>query len=147
MKGRAHMVDVGGKPSVRRAAVAEGSLRLKPATIRAVRARRLEKGDALEVGRIAAILAAKNTAHLLPLCHPIPLEAVDVTYSWGRGRLRCRARVQAHDRTGVEMEALVATTVALLTVWDLVKPLEKDSRGQYPTTRLERVRVLRKVKG
>ena len=143
----ARMVDVGAKPVVPRVAEAQGRLRLRPATTRAIRAGRLEKGDALEIGRTAAILAAKQTPHLLPLCHPVPLDAVDVSFHVRRDGVQCRVRVHAQYRTGVEMEALVAVTVGLLTVWDLVKPLEKDAHGQYPTAALENVRVVRKVKG
>lgn len=143
----AKMVDVGEKPVVARRAVAEGKLILGARTVRAIRAKRLEKGDALEIARTAAILAAKRTPDTLPLCHPIPLDAVDVSFKLGRQRLQCRVEVRAHWRTGVEMEALVAATTALLTVWDIVKPLEKDEKGQYPKTRLEAVRVVRKVKG
>lgn len=141
------MVDVGAKPSVRRVAEAQGVLRLRPATVRLVRERRLEKGDALEIGRVAGVLAAKRTSDLLPLCHPIPLDAIDVGFDLEDDAIRCRVRVAAHWRTGVEMEALVATSVALLAVWDLAKPHEKDADGQYPTARLEDVRVVRKVKG
>jgi cyclic pyranopterin monophosphate synthase len=142
----ARMVDVGAKPTVARLAVAEGTLRLRPATLRAIRDGRLEKGDALEIARTAAILAAKHTSDLLPLCHPIPLDAVDVDFAPTASALRCRVTVRAHWRTGVEMEALVAASTALLTVWDVVKPLEKDAGGQYPTARIEGLRVVRKVK-
>jgi len=142
----ARMVDVGAKPIVAREAIAEGTLRLRPATIKAIREKRLEKGDALEIARTAAVLAAKRTPEILPLCHPIPLDAVHVEVRLGKDTVTCRVRVAAHWRTGVEMEALVAVTTALLTVWDLVKPIEKDARGQYPTARLEDVHVVRKVK-
>lgn len=147
MKLGARMVDVGAKPIVARRAVAEGELRLQGATVQAIRRKRIEKGDALEIARTAAILAAKRTPETLPLCHPIPLDRVDVGFELGARAVRCRVEVRAHWRTGIEMEALVAVTTALLTVWDLVKPHEKDARGQYPTARIERVRVVRKVKG
>ncbi len=147
MKHTAHMVDVGAKPIVRREAEAEGFLRLRPETLAAIRAGKLAKGDALEIARTAAVLAAKNTPQILPLCHPVPLDAVETNLSVDADRIRCRVRVVAHHRTGVEMEALVACSTALLTIWDVVKPLEKDDQGQYPTARLEDVRVLKKVKG
>lgn len=143
----AHMVDVGAKPIVARRAVAEGLLRLKPATVRAIRSKNVPKGDVLEVARTAALLAAKNTPQILPLTHPIPLDGMDVEFSLVGPRVRARVTVRAHYRTGVEMEALTAAAVALLTIWDMVKPLEKDARGQYPTTRLDALRVLRKEKG
>lgn len=146
MTPTAHMVDVAAKPFVDRIAEAEGTLRLQRETIRAIRARRIEKGDVLEVARVAAIQAAKLTPQVLPLCHPIPLEGVDVQFTLAADRVRVRTRVRAHYKTGVEMEALVAASTALLTIWDLVKPLEKNARGQYPKTRIEDVRVVRKVK-
>lgn len=142
----ARMVDVGDKPLVRRRAVASGRLHLKPATLSAIRRRRLEKGDALEIARTAAILAVKNTPQVLPLCHPIPLESADVQFEFGARTLTCRVTCQATWKTGVEMEALVGAATALLTVWDIVKPLEKDPRGQYPGTRLTDLRVEAKVK-
>lgn len=142
----AHMVDVGSKPDVPRRAIARASLRLRPATLRALRNRAVPKGDALEVARAAGILAAKQTPLLLPLCHPIPLDAVRIDFTVGP-KLRCEVEVEARYRTGVEMEALTACSVALLTVWDFVKPLEKDGKGQYPTTRIEDLRVVSKVKG
>lgn len=139
-------MDVSRKPVVLRTAVAQGRLRLQAATIDAIRAGRVEKGDVMEVARTAAVLAAKNTPQILPLCHPIPLEGVEVSLRLGPQEVQTTTTVTAHWKTGVEMEALVATTVALLTVWDLVKPLEKDAAGQYPTARLRDVRVVRKEK-
>lgn len=147
MKREAHMVEVGQKPIVRREAEAEGVLRLHADTVAAIRDGTLDKGDALEVARTAGILAAKNTPNLLPLCHPIPLESVGVAFLLSRDRVRCRVHVTAHWKTGVEMEALVACSTALLTVWDMAKPLEKNSKGQYPTAKIEGLRVVRKVKG
>lgn len=141
------MVDVGAKPVIPREAVAAGRLRLRPATLKAIRDRTLAKGDALEIARAAAVLAAKNTPQILPFCHPLPLDAVDVEYEFGRGWVTCRVRVSAHARTGVEMEALTAACAALLTIWDLAKPMEKDRDGQYPSTRLEALHVVQKVKG
>lgn len=143
----ARMIDVSAKPHLHRLAEAEGFLHLRPATLAAIRRGGLEKGDALEIGRTAAILAAKNTSQFLPLCHPVPLEGTQVEFSLDRSRVRCAVRVEAHYKTGVEMEALVAVAAGLLTVWDVVKRLEKDADGQYPMARLEGVRVVRKVKG
>ena len=142
----ASMVDVGGKPVVRREAEAEGLLRLKPATVAAVRERRVKKGDPLAVAEVAAVQAVKATPTLLPLCHPIPITGVDVRLEAVDEGVRCRARVTADYKTGVEMEALTAVTVGLLCVWDMTKYLEKDERGQYPGTRLEGVRVVEKRK-
>ena len=147
MKQTAKMVDISKKPIVRRVATAEGTLHLQPATVSAIKAGRVEKGDVLEIARVAAIQAAKATPQLLPLTHPIPLEGVEVDFQLGKDQVTVSTTVRAEWRTGVEMEALAAATVALLTVWDLVKPLEKDAKGQYPGTRIDGLRVTRKVKG
>ncbi|HVM44313.1 MAG TPA: cyclic pyranopterin monophosphate synthase MoaC [Candidatus Thermoplasmatota archaeon] len=141
------MADVTAKPVVRREAVAEGFLRLKDATLRAMDAGALPKGDAFAPARIAGIMAAKNTPQLVPLCHPIPLTSVEVSLVREERGVRCRASVVAEWKTGVEMEALAAVTAALLTVWDMAKALEKDATGNYPDTAIEAVRVLSKTKG
>ena len=147
MTNAAKMVDVGAKPRVKRVAQAEARLRLRPQTLDAIRGKNVEKGDVLEIARTAGILAAKATPQLLPLCHPIPLDGVEVQLTLEPEGLHALVTVRAEWRTGVEMEALTAAAVALLTAWDLVKPLEKDPNGQYPTTRLEGLRVVEKVKG
>jgi len=142
------MVDVGAKPVVLREAVAEGFLRLRAGSVERIRQGDVEKGDVFAVARVAGVLAAKRTSELVPLCHPLSLTDVDVRLAVvDKARVRGEATVRAVERTGVEMEALVAVSVALLTVWDMVKPYEKDAAGQYPVTRIEGVRVLRKVKG
>ena len=141
------MADITSKPVVRREAVAEGFLRVKPETLAAIDAGTLPKGDAFAPARIAGIMAAKSTPQLVPLCHPIPLTSVDVVLTREERGVRCRASVVAEWKTGVEMEALAAVTGALLTVWDMTKALEKDASGNYPDTAIEAVRVLRKTKG
>lgn len=143
----AEVVDVGGKPVVRREATATGEIKLQPATLAAIREKRVKKGDPLAVAEIAGIQAAKATPQLLPLCHPIPLTAVEVRLAALDDGVSATATVRAEWRTGVEMEALAAVTTALLCVWDMTKYLEKDERGQYPATRLSNVRVLSKRKG
>ena len=141
------MVDVGGKPVVFREAVAEGFIRLRAESVEHIRSGRVEKGDVFAVARVAGVLAAKRTSELVPLCHPLRLTDVDVSLEVvEKERVRVETTVKAIERTGVEMEALVAVSVALLTVWDMVKQYEKDAAGQYPQTRIEGVRVLRKVK-
>ncbi|MEM0117484.1 MAG: cyclic pyranopterin monophosphate synthase MoaC [Conexivisphaerales archaeon] len=142
----ARMVDISSKEVVRREAVAEGFIKLKPNTIEMVRAKKLEKGDAIEISKIAGIMAAKKTSELLPLCHNIPLEEVELKADTETTGIRITARVLSHTKTGVEMEALTAVTIALLTVWDVVKKYEKDENGQYPYTALSDVRVVRKTK-
>jgi cyclic pyranopterin phosphate synthase len=138
--------DVGAKPRVRRRAVAEGELRTKPSTRNAIRARKVEKGDPLAAGELAGLLAMKRTSELIPHCHSVPLTASSVELTLSRQGVRVRVEAEAVDRTGVEMEALVGASVALLTVWDMVKYLEKDARGLYPTTSLGPVRVVSKAK-
>jgi cyclic pyranopterin phosphate synthase len=121
------MVDVSAKPETPREAVARAVLKMKPSTLRAVRRGDAPKGDVLGVARTAGILAAKRTSELIPLCHPLRLTRVDVRFderSRG-GELGVEARVGTVDKTGVEMEALTAVTVAALTVYDMVKALEK----------------------
>ena len=143
----ARIVDIGRKPDVRRRAVASGTIRLRPATVAAIRAGNVEKGDALAAAEVAGLHAMKAVWQVLPHCHPVPITSASVSFDVGRDRVVCTTSVEATYKTGVEMEALYGATVALLTVWDMVKPLEKDVGGQYPTARIEAVRVLRKEKG
>lgn len=135
------MVDVGDKPEVFRSATAVGSLRLRPATLEAIGAGKVAKGDVVETAKLAAIQGAKRTADLLPLCHPLRITSVTPRLSLEDDRVSLRCTVEARERTGVEMEALTAVSLGLLTVWDLVKPLEKDAAGQYPDTAVLEVRV------
>ena len=121
------MVDVSGKPETAREAVARAVIRMRPATLRAIQRGNAPKGDVLGVARTAGILAAKRTPDLIPLCPPLRLTRVEVSFdaSARRGELRVNARVSTVDKTGVEMEALTAAGVAALTVYDMVKALEK----------------------
>jgi len=139
--------DIGAKPRVHRRAVAEGWLVVSPGTRRAVRARRVAKGDPIAAGELAGLLAMKRTPELIPHCHAVGLTASRVEITVGGRGLRVRAEAEAVDRTGVEMEALVGASVALLTAWDMVKYLEKDDRGRYPRTSLGPIRVVTKQKG
>ncbi len=141
-------VDISHKPFVLREAVAEGYLRLRPETIERIRKGEVEKGDPLQLAQLGGIIAAKETPRLLPLCHPIRIESVNVEVAIDeeRSAVRARATVRALEQTGVEMEALAAVVGALLNVWDAVKQYEKDESGQYPVTELVNVRVVRKVK-
>jgi cyclic pyranopterin monophosphate synthase len=138
--------DVGAKPKVARRAVAVGELSLAPATRRAIRTGRVAKGDPIAAGELAGLLAMKRTSELIPHCHLVALTASGVEIRPSARGVRVRAEAETVDRTGVEMEALVAATVGLLTVWDMVKYLEKDDRGLYPRTALGPVRVLAKRK-
>ncbi|MBS7249813.1 MAG: cyclic pyranopterin monophosphate synthase MoaC [Candidatus Freyarchaeota archaeon] len=140
------MADISGKEDVLRIAIARGAIKLKPETIQRIREKTLGKGDVVTTAQIAGILAAKKTPEIIPLCHPIPITKVDVQISVGNSEVTVESTVQSLSKTGVEMEALVATSVALLTVWDMVKPYEKDQEGQYPDTEIEEIRVVSKTK-
>ncbi len=143
----ARQVDVGEKPEVARRAVATGELSLRPSTRAAVRRGGVGKGDPIAAGEVAGLLAMKRTSELIPHCHVVRLTGARVDLAVSRRGVSVRAEASALDRTGVEMEALVGATVALLTVWDMVKYLEKNPRGLYPRTRLGPVRLVAKSKG
>mgnify|MGYP003880638733 CR=1 FL=1 len=141
------MVDISGKPEIYREAVAEGSIKLKKETIQLIREKKISKGDPLSTARIAAVLAAKNTSLIIPLCHQIPLTTVKVDFRIvDDSRVVVEARVKSIAQTGVEMEALTAVAVALLTIWDMTKQYEKDEKGEYPNTSIENIVLLRKIK-
>jgi len=141
------MVDITAKPEVYREATAKGKVKLKPETISLIREGKIEKGDPLEIAKIAGILAAKNTSSLIPLCHPLPLTNVDVKISIvNESTVEVHATVKTRAQTGVEMEALVAVSVALLTIWDMTKQYEKDEAGQYPSTAIQDIHIVRKIK-
>jgi cyclic pyranopterin monophosphate synthase len=124
-EGSARMVDVGEKAVVRRTATAAGSVRMAPATVELLRERALPKGDALNTARIAGVMAAKRTPDLIPLCHGLNLTAVDVEFEVGGEEVGIVAKARASDRTGVEMEALTAVSVAALTIYDMCKAVDK----------------------
>ncbi len=124
--GAARMVDVGGKSETHRVAIASARIRMNPATLALIRDKQLAKGDVLEVARFAGIMAAKKTADLIPLCHPLPLNSVEVHFTFeGDSVVRAEAVAKVFGRTGVEMEALTAVTVAALTVYDMVKAVDR----------------------
>lgn len=142
------MVDVTAKPEVYREATARGTLKLKSETIELINKGKIEKGDPFYAAKIAGMLAAKNTSSLIPLCHPLPLTDVKIDVEVvDDSSVQVEATVKTKAQTGVEMEALVATSVALLTIWDMTKQYEKDAQGQYPRTLIQNIRVVRKVKG
>lgn len=141
------MVDITAKPEVYREAVAKGRIQLKPETVSLIREGKIEKGNPFDVGKIAGILAAKNTSSLIPLCHPLPLTNVNVDMKIvDNSTVEVSATVKTRAQTGVEMEALAAVSVALLTIWDMTKQYEKDETGQYPSTVIRNIRVMRKIK-
>jgi cyclic pyranopterin phosphate synthase len=141
------MVDISDKPKVFREATATGTIKLKLETIRLINKGKIAKGDPLYTAKIAGILAAKETSTLIPLCHPLPLTNVEVEIKvLDKSTVQVASTVKTKAQTGVEMEALVATAVSLLTIWDMVKQYEKDAEGQYPSTVIENIRVVKKIK-
>jgi cyclic pyranopterin phosphate synthase len=145
---RAHMVDVSAKPDVVRTAVAAGRIYLRPETMEAIRSGTVVKGNVLATARVAATLAVKDTSRIIPMCHPLALGGVEVEFEeTGEDAIEARVSVRSYGKTGVEMEALTGVSAALLTVWDMVKSAEKDENGQYPVTRIEGIRVIKKTKG
>src|SRR6201987_4409480 len=139
-RGAAHMVDVTEKGATKRTAVAAGSLRTSGQVIELIASGGLPKGDALATARVAGILAAKRTSDLIPLCHQLALTGVDVEFSAGDTDVEITATVHSTDRTGVEMEALTAVSVAALTLYDMIKAVDKAAR-------IDNIRVLRKEGG
>ena len=127
-EGRAHMVDVSSKPTTTREATAEATVLLGPIAGKAVRYGTVKKGDVLAVAQVAGVMGAKSTSTLIPLCHPLPLSGVALDFSWEGDDLRIRATVRTSAQTGVEMEALTAVSVAALTVYDMVKAVERGVR-------------------
>jgi len=141
------MVDITAKPEIHREATAKGHIKLKKETIRRIKEGKIEKGDPFTVAKVAGVLAAKNTCSIIPLCHPLPLTNISIDFKIiDDSTVEAEATVKTKAQTGVEMEALAAVSVALLTVWDMTKQYEKDVRGQYPNTVIESIRVVRKLK-
>jgi cyclic pyranopterin phosphate synthase len=141
------MVDITGKDVVPRTAEAVGRIILKRETLNAIKSRSVKKGDPLAAAEIACIQAVKKTPDLIPMCHNIPIGSVDANFTLGNEWVEAKCRVNATYKTGVEMEALTGLSVGLLTIWDMVKYLEKDENGKYPHTRITDIRVSEKRKG
>ena len=123
--GNARMVDVGGKPATARIAIASGRIRMSAEALAAIRDGNVPKGDVCAAARIAGIMAAKKTADLIPLCHPLSLDAVTVDFAFEDDAVRATASASLTGKTGVEMEAMTATSVALLTIYDMAKAIDK----------------------
>ncbi|MBC7160043.1 MAG: cyclic pyranopterin monophosphate synthase MoaC [Porphyrobacter sp.] len=138
--GQARMVDVGGKPDSARAAIAAGRIRMSAQALAAIRDGSGPKGDVLAVARVAGIMAAKRTGELIPLCHPLALDAVSVDFAFEEDAIAVTARASLTGRTGVEMEAMTAVCIALLTIYDMAKAIDK---GMV----IEQVRLLAKSGG
>jgi cyclic pyranopterin monophosphate synthase len=125
--GEAHMVDVGAKAMTQRTAVTEGFIEMHPETLQLILAGKHKKGDVLAIARIAGIMASKKTADLIPLCHPLPITHVEINLNAEieKNRIRCQTTVKTRGRTGVEIEALCATQIALLTIYDMCKAVDR----------------------
>ena len=140
------MIDITGKKVLLREALVSGRIILSPETVKKIRENQIKKGDPLVVAEIAAMKAAKETYLLIPHCHQVPLNTVELNFSIGNNFVEANCLVKAEAMTGVEMEALVGASIALTTIWDMVKYLEKDKDGQYPSTRISDIKVLKKLK-
>ena len=141
------MIDVSGKNIVLRTALARGKLSLRSTTIKEIKEGHIRQGDVFTVAEVAALDAVKTTFIRIPHCHPIPVASAEVKFSIEETTVICTCWVKAEYKTGVEMEALSGVSSALLTVWDMVKYLEKDENGQYPVTKIHGVKVIEKRKG
>ena len=140
------MVDISEKEDVERVAVASGRIKLKNSTVEEIKSGSIKKGDVLGCAEIAAILAVKRTPDIIPLCHQISIESVKVDFTMGDDDIKATVSVKSVGKTGVEMDALHGLSVALLTIWDMVKSVEKDETGNYPHTRIEELKVDKKEK-
>ena len=140
------MVEVGDKPIQKRTAQARGKIYLKENTLNLIKREDIKKGNVLTTAQIAAISAVKQTHHLIPLCHSLKITGIDVKFQMEENHIETIVNVRSTGKTGVEMEALTGVSVALLTIWDMVKSVEKDENGQYPSTRISEIQVIKKEK-
>ncbi|MCZ7399370.1 MAG: cyclic pyranopterin monophosphate synthase MoaC [Candidatus Methanoperedens sp.] len=143
---RAKMVDISDKKDVKRRAVASGEIKLQQETLEAIKNHKIAKGEVLETARIAAVMAVKSTSSMIPMCHQIPVTSIDVRFEINKDTIKATVEVKSVGKTGVEMEALHGVSVALLTIWDMVKSAEKDATGNYPHTSIKNIKVLEKFK-
>ncbi|MBW9221849.1 cyclic pyranopterin monophosphate synthase MoaC [Methanothermococcus sp. SCGC AD-155-C09] len=140
------MVDISNKRDIGRTCIAKGYIKLKPSTIEAISKKEIIKGDVLTTAQVAAIMAVKNTSNIIPMCHPLPISSVNVEFKLHRESIEAQIIVKTTYKTGIEMEALTGVSTALLTIWDMVKAIEKDKNGQYPHTEIYGIKVLSKIK-
>jgi cyclic pyranopterin phosphate synthase len=140
------MIDISQKKDLYREAIASGIIHLKESTIEQIQKDTIKKGNPIQVAEAAALLAVKQTPLLLPHCHPIPIQNIVFLATIGKDNIKIQLTVASIAKTGVEMEALVGVSIALNTVWDMVKYLEKDGDGQYPETRITDILVEKKIK-
>ena len=140
------MIDISSKDVVERTATASGEIKLKESTLDTINRKETKKGDVIETARVAGMQAAKRTWDTIPYCHQIPISSVNLEFNTQRDSIKIRCSVKAVYKTGVEMEAISCVQASLLTIWDMVKYLEKDENGQYPETQIRYVKVDRKEK-
>ncbi len=140
------MVEISDKDDTKRMARATGRIRLKEETVSKVRDGEIEKGAVLTTAQVAATAAVKKTPDLIPLCHPLQITGIDVDFKFHESEIEAIVEVTSLGKTGVEMEAITGVSVALLTIWDMVKAVEKDEEGQYPTTEITGIKVIEKRK-
>ncbi len=140
------IVDISSKKPMHRKALANGMIDLKPSTLEAIKLGKIEKGNPLATSETAALLAIKQTPFLIPHCHPLLIQSAQCWFEFHESAIEVWVEVGSKGTTGVEMEALMGVSVALCTLWDMVKYLEKDSDGQYPQTCIHSIRVVRKEK-
>ena len=141
------MVDISHKRNMLRVARARGTIVLKTETVKKIKNKDIKKGDVFESAKLAATMAVKKTSDLIPYTHPIPIESVNFDFNVNGNRITVICEVKTHYKTGVEMETLAGVSGALLTIWDMVKYLEKDEHGEYPMTQIKDIEVIKKVKG
>lgn len=141
-----HMVEVGNKPDQKRSAIAQGSIFLDKNTIKLIQNEEIKKGNVLTTAQIAGIQAVKNTSSIIPLCHPLSLTGIEIDFKVMEDEIVSTCSVNTLGKTGVEMEAITGVSVSLLTIWDMVKAVEKDENGQYPDTRISDIKVIKKEK-
>ena len=146
-KGDANMVNIGKKKDVMRKAKARGEIRLKASTIDAIEKDSVAKGNVLSVARVGAIDAVKHTWEIIPLCHQIDINGIEVKFSVEKEKVIMEVEVETFGKTGCEMEALVGVSTGLNTIWDMVKSIEKDENGKYPTTSIGQIEIIEKLKG
>lgn len=141
------MIDITEKKIVKRRAKASGKIYLKKETIEEIKNKKIKKGDTFETAKISGINAVKQTQLIIPHCHQIPINFIDFDFKINENYIECICNVKTEAKTGLEMESIVGVSIALNTIWDMVKYLEKDESGQYPTTKITDIKVLKKIKG
>jgi len=140
------MIDISDKNVIKRTAKAYGEIILSSESIKHIKEKKVKKGDVLEIAKITGIQAAKNCWNTIPLCHQIPLEKINIEFNIEPHKITGECTVIAHYKTGVEIEAILGISTALITIWDMIKYIEKDEYGQYPTAKIENIIVKEKKK-